>query len=148
MDSFWVIVLFILFAIFSDRKDKKKPVPKRRIPDFGQRPLPDIPLPRQEKKEQQKIIIPELRGAPSLPEIRTNPTVQAQDAILAEQERYQEMMRKKKRQEQREKMEQQATASRGARKQEPQIIAPNLSNLQQAVIWSEILGKPKARRRM
>ncbi|WP_155266757.1 hypothetical protein [Selenomonas ruminantium] len=38
MDSFWVIVLFILFAIFSDRKDKKKPVPKRRIPDFPSAP--------------------------------------------------------------------------------------------------------------
>ena len=46
MDSFWVIVLFILFAIFSDRKDKKKPVPKRRVPDLGRRPLPDIELPR------------------------------------------------------------------------------------------------------
>ena len=56
MDSFWVIVLFILFAIFSDRKDKKKPVPKRRVPDFPQRPLPDIPQPNRERR---KIEIPE-----------------------------------------------------------------------------------------
>ena len=84
MDSFWVIVLFILFAIFSDRKDKKKPVPKRRIPDFPQRPLPDIPQPKQERR---KIEIPELRGAPPLPDIQTTAEVETQDAIRAQQER-------------------------------------------------------------
>ena len=97
MDSFWVIVLFILFAIFSDRKDKKKPVPKRRIPDFPQRPLPDIPQP---KRERRKIEIPELRGAPPLPNIQTTTEVETQDAIRAQQERYQEMLRRKKKQQQ------------------------------------------------
>ena len=141
MDSFWVIVLFILFAIFSDRKDKKKPVPKRRIPDFPQRPLPDIPQP---KRERRKIEIPELRGAPSLPDIQTTAEVETRDAIRAQQERYQEMLRKKKKQ-QREQAE-----SRVEKQQAEPMSAPQstvtLNNLQQAVIWSEILGKPKARR--
>ena len=141
MDSFWVIVLFILFAIFSDRKDKKKPVPKRRIPDFPQRPLPDIPQP---KRERRKIEIPELRGAPSLPDIQTTAEVENRDAIRAQQERYQEMLRKKKKQ-QREQAE-----SRAEKQQAEPMPAPQstvtLNNLQQAVIWSEILGKPKARR--
>ena len=141
MDSFWVIVLFILFAIFSDRKDKKKPVPKRRIPDFPQRPLPDIPQP---KRERIKIEIPELRGAPPLPDIQTTAEVETQDAIRAQQERYQEMLRRRKKQ-------QQLEAERCVEPQRPeQAQAPQntvtLSNLQQAVIWSEILGKPKARR--
>ena len=117
MDSFWVIVLFILFAIFSDRKDKKKPVPKRRIPDFPQRPLPDI---------------------------QTTAEVEAQDAIRVQQERYQEMLRRKKKQ-QREQAE-----SRVEKQQAEPMPAPQstvtLNNLQQAVIWAEILGKPKARR--
>ena len=140
MDSFWVIVLFILFAIFSDRKDKKKPVPKRRIPDFPQRPLPDIPQPKQGRI---KIEIPELRGAPPLPEIQTIAEVETQDAIRAQQERYQEMLRRKKKQ--REQAEKRAEKKRSAQAQAPQNMV-TLSNLQQAVIWSEILGKPKARR--
>lgn len=140
MDSFWVIVLFILFAIFSDRKDKKKPVPKRRIPDFPQRPLPDIPQPKQERI---KIEIPELRGAPPLPEIQTTAEVETQDAIRAQQERYQEMLRRKKKQ--REQAEKRVEKKRAAQAQAPQNTV-TLSNLQQAVIWSEILGKPKARR--
>ena len=140
MDSFWVIVLFILFAIFSDRKDKKKPVPKRRIPDFPQRPLPDIPQPKQERI---KIEIPELRGAPPLPDIQTTAEVETQDAIWAQQERYQEMLRRKKKQ--REQAEKRAEKKRTAQAQAPQNTV-TLSNLQQAVIWSEILGKPKARR--
>ena len=141
MDSFWVIVLFILFAIFSDRKDKKKPVPKRRIPDFPQRPLPDIPQP---KKERIKIEIPELRGAPPLPDIQTTAEVETQEAIRAQQERYQEMLRRKKKQ-QREQAEKRAESQRVEQAQAPQNMV-TLSNLQQAVIWSEILGKPKARR--
>jgi hypothetical protein len=140
MDSFWVIVLFILFAIFSDRKDKKKPVPKRRIPDFPQRPLPDIP---QLKRERRKIEIPELRGAPSLPDIQTSAEVETQDVIRAQQERYQEMLRRKKKQ--REQAEKRAESQRVEQAQAPQNTV-TLSNLQQAVIWSEILGKPKARR--
>ena len=140
MDSFWVIVLFILFAIFSDRKDKKKPVPKRRIPDFPQRPLPDIPQPKQERR---KIEIPELRGAPPLPDIQTTAEVETQDAIRAQQERYQEMLRRKKKQ--REQAEKRAESQRVEQAQAPQNTV-TLSNLQQAVIWSEILGKPKARR--
>ena len=140
MDSFWVIVLFILFAIFSDRKDKKKPVPKRRIPDFPQRPLPDIPQPKQERI---KIEIPELRGAPPLPDIQTTAEVETQDAIRAQQERYQEMLRRKKKQ--REQAEIRAESQRVEQAQAPQNTV-TLSNLQQAVIWSEILGKPKARR--
>ena len=140
MDSFWVIVLFILFAIFSDRKDKKKPVPKRRIPDFPQRPLPDIPQPKQERI---KIEIPELRGAPPLPDIQTTAEVEPQDAIRAQQERYQEMLRRKKKQ--REQAEKRAESQRVEQAQAPQNTV-TLSNLQQAVIWSEILGKPKARR--
>jgi len=141
MDSFWVIVLFILFAIFSDRKDKKKPVPKRRVPDFPQRPLPDIPQP---KRERRKIEIPELRGAPSLPDIQTTAEVETQDAIWAQQERYQEMLRKKK------KQQREQTENRAEKQLAEQTLAPQntvtLNNLQQAVIWSEILGKPKARR--
>ena len=140
MDSFWVIVLFILFAIFSDRKDKKKPVPKRRIPDFPQRPLPDIPQPKQERR---KIEIPELRGAPPLPDIQTTAEVETQEAIRAQQERYQEMLRRKKKQ--REQAEKRAESQRVEQAQAPQNTV-TLSNLQQAVIWSEILGKPKARR--
>ncbi|WP_037353956.1 hypothetical protein [Selenomonas sp. FC4001] len=140
MDSFWVIVLFILFAIFSDRKGKKKPVPKRRIPDFPQRPLPDIPQPKQERI---KIEIPELRGAPPLPDIQTTAEVETQDAIRAQQERYQEMLRRKKKQ--REQAEKRAESQRVEQAQAPQNTV-TLSNLQQAVIWSEILGKPKAKR--
>ena len=141
MDSFWVIVLFILFAIFSDRKDKKKPVPKRRVPDLGRRPLPDIELPRP---KQEKFEIPDLRGAPQMPEIQTTAEVETQDAIRAQQERYQEMLRRKKKQKQREQLERQA-ASQTAQRQSPQTQLM-LNNLQQAVIWSEILGKPKAKR--
>ena len=141
MDSFWVIVLFILFAIFSDRKDKKKPVPKRRVPDLGRRPLPDIELPRP---KQEKFEIPDLRGAPQMPDIQTTAEVETQDAIRAQQERYQEMLRRKKKQKQREQIERQA-ASQTAQRQSPQTQL-TLNNLQQAVIWSEILGKPKAKR--
>ena len=141
MDSFWVIVLFILFAIFSDRKDKKKPVPKRRVPDLGRRPLPDVELPRP---KQEKFEIPDLRGAPQMPEIQTTAEVETQDAIRAQQERYQEMLRRKKKQKQREQLERQA-ASQTAQRQSPQTQLM-LNNLQQAVIWSEILGKPKAKR--
>ncbi len=137
MDSFWVIVLFILFAIFSDKKGKKKPVPKRRTPDLPRRPLPDILQPRREKIE-----IPELRGAPSLPDVMTVPRVQDRDAILAEQQRYQEMLQRKKRQEQLDGRQERTAAA--AQAGQP---AHDLNPLQQAVIWSEILGKPRAYRK-
>lgn len=143
MDSFWVIVLFILFAIFSDKKDKKKPVPRRRVPDLGQRPLPDIPQPRPQKRE--KIIIPELRGAPPLPEIKTSQQVQAEDAIRAEQERYQEMLRRKKRQERENRETQPVVAA--VPQSSPVPVESSGNSLQQAVIWAEILGKPRAYRR-
>ena len=115
-------------------------MPKRRIPDFPQRPLPDIPQPKQERI---KIEIPELRGAPPLPDIQTTAEVETQDAIRAQQERYQEMLRRKKKQ--REQTEKRAESQRVEQAQAPQNTV-TLSNLQQAVIWSEILGKPKARR--
>ena len=137
MDSFWVIVLFILFAIFSDRKGKKKPGPRRRTPDLPQRPLPDIAPPRREKIE-----IPELRGAPPLPNVRTTPQVQEREAILVEQQRYQEMMRRKKRRDQAAVPQEKQTVA--AQTRQPAI---GLNTLQQAVIWSEILGKPRAYRK-
>ena len=142
MDSFWVIVLFILFAIFSDRKDKKKPVPKRRVPDLGRRPLPDVELPRP---KQEKFEIPDLRGAPQMPDIQTTAEVETQDVIRAQQEHYQEMLRRKKKQQQREQAESRAEKQRAEQMPAPQSMV-TLNNLQQAVIWSEILGKPKARR--
>ncbi|MCR5756334.1 MAG: hypothetical protein K6F95_00280 [Selenomonas sp.] len=141
MDSFWVIVLFILFAVFSDRKDKKKPVPKRRIPDGETNPFPDRQ--NSSKNKREKIEIPELRGAPPLPEIRTSSRVQDHDAILPEQARYQEMLRKRMKKQQRE---QESSPVISVETALPQGVA-NVNNLQQAVIWTEILGKPKAYRR-
>jgi len=138
MDSFWVIVLFILLAIFSDRKDKKRPVPKRRMPDSGQQSLPDDEQPGQGRRIMFEI--PELRGAPDLPSIQPSPHVQTSDAILAEQKRYQEMLRNKKKK-QLDREEEQS----GSRETEQQS-AVNSNTLQQAVIWSEILSKPKAYR--
>ena len=137
MDSFWVIVLFILFAIFSDKKGQKKPVPKRRVPDLPSRPLPDIMQPRREKME-----IPELRGAPSRPDVVTVPQVQERDEILAEQRRYQEMLRRKKRRAQAASLPEKTAAA----VQSGQLPI-GLDSLQQAVIWSEILGKPRAYRK-
>lgn len=137
MDSFWVIVLFILFAIFSDKKGGKKPVPKRRTPDLPRRPLPDIMQPRRERIE-----IPELRGAPPLPDVATVPQVQDRDEILAEQQRYQEMLRRKKRKEQ--SVGQPEKAAAAIQNGQSSI---GLSTLQQAVVWSEILGKPRAYRK-
>ena len=139
MDSFWVIVLFILFAIFSDKKGGKKPVPKRRTPDLPRRPLPDIMQPRRERIE-----IPELRGAPQ-PQVVTVPQVQERDEILAEQQRYQEMLRRKKRQQRQEQAASQSEKAAAALQNRPSAIG--LNTLQQAVIWSEILGKPRAYRK-
>jgi hypothetical protein len=70
--------------------------------------------------------------------------VETQDAIWAQQERYQEMLRKKKKQ-QREQTENRAEKQLAEQTPAPQSTV-TLNNLQQAVIWSEILGKPKARR--
>ena len=140
MDSFWVIVLFILFAIFSDKKGGKKPVPKRRTPDLPRRPLPDILQPRRERIE-----IPELRGAPPQPQVVTMPQVQERDEILAEQQRYQEMLQRKKRQKQMEPSASRPENAAAALQNGPSAIG--LNTLQQAVIWSEILGKPRAYRK-
>jgi hypothetical protein len=91
-----------------------------------------------------KIEIPELRGAPPLPDIQTTAEVETQDAIRVQQERYQEMLRRKKKQ-QREQAESRAEKQRAEQMPAPQGTV-TLNNLQQAVIWAEILGKPKARR--
>ncbi|MBQ1920552.1 MAG: hypothetical protein II176_07555 [Selenomonas sp.] len=142
MDSFWVIVLFILFAVLSDRTGKKKPVPKRRVPDLGRRPLPDISGPESEP-EQIKLEIPELRGAPPLPEINTSVHVQAEDEIAAQQARYQEMLRQKRKREQQAARETEAKAAA----QRHVESTPSLNDMQQAVVWAEILGKPRALQR-
>ena len=52
---------------------------------------------------------------------------------------------RKDKKKQREQAEKRAESQRVEQAQAPQNTV-TLSNLQQAVIWSEILGKPKARR--
>lgn len=145
MDSFWAIILFVIFAIISDRTGKKKPVPKRRVPNPGRRPVPDISAPDTDRLERAKLEIPELKGAPSLPELETVSQVQAEAEIIAQQEKYQEMLREKRRREQRRAEEAQ---QRKADKEAAAAVMPGLNEIQQAIVWSEILAKPRAYRRI
>ena len=141
MDSFWVILLFIIFAVLSDKTSKKKPVPKRRLPDVEQRPLPDFG-----ERLRGKIKIPDLRGAPPLPEVETTEQVQAEAEILAQQERYQEMLRAQRKRKQ--QAAQQLQQPQLATARQTATAAAGLSDMQQAIVWAEVLGKPRAYRRI
>lgn len=116
--EFWVVLLFAIIAIVSDRMDsKKKPPPKK------------IPLPRQPRRTP--IEIPELKNEPRRTDkiiYQEHETVNVEEQLRkqAEEARLREQELEKKR----------------------RILPPlNPVTMRDAIVLSEIIGKPKAYRR-
>lgn len=144
--EFWVVLLFAIIAIVSDRMDsKKKPPPKK------------IPLPRQPRRTP--IEIPELKNEPRRTDkiiYQEHETVnveeqlrkQAEEARLREQELERKRREEKTRQLEIENYERAAKLKPALTAVKRQILPPlNPVTMRDAIVLSEIIGKPKAYRR-
>lgn len=158
MDSFWLFILFVFLSIAFDKLGKKKkPVPK--LPPREQ-PLP--PPAQPGKPRELGFEVPKLEGAP---EPERPSTVQDEqgvwheaDSILQEQLQALEEAERDRRQDEERERRESALREAEARAYAAQAKLPGQAaahrapaveagQLRAAVIWSEILGKPKALRR-
>lgn len=155
MDSFWLFVLFVILSIVFDRKGKKKPVPRQQRP---------VEPPAQPGKSQNLgFEVPKLEGAP---EPERPVTVQDEQGVWHEAgsllqehlEALEEAERDRRQDEERERRER-AIREAEARAYEIQAKLPGRNHIAEpagpltpeqaraAIVWAEILGKPKALRR-
>ena len=167
--SIWVIVLFAIMAILSDKLGKKKP--PKKMPPFPPRDVdrtlpPPMPEPWGKAERGEKNVpfeIPDIKGAP-LPQGMTDeggiyrePGTKMQDMLEAYREEMADKARaaayEAKRQEEEAAIraeeeavyEQQAGLKKSALSEN---ILPRFTKeqVQQSIVMAEILGKPKAYR--
>ena len=143
-----LIVVAVAIAIFDDRMRGRKKVPPPTVPQ-------DIPRPRQRSVKNERFEIPPLRGIPADMEI----TVDAE--VLRAQE-LREKWETAQREAQRTRMREQRAVRRAAAEEREAVAAvsrsvvphaaaflPQLTPdlMKQAVVLSEVLGKPRALRK-
>lgn len=140
---FMVIGGFILFQILTSRSEKKRgPVPAP-MP----RPMPEVPT---EQPKDLGFKIPPLKGAPKDAQTEAQEAQKAEedlDALRRESyERHlaEKQAREEKKEQERLRREHQAREIKTATPEEWRFSPDALRN---AVIWSEIMAPPKARRR-
>lgn len=167
--SIWVIVLFAIMAILSDKLGKKKPPQKMPRPfpsrDEGSKLPPPMPSPWGTAKKEGNFPfkIPDIKGAP-LPKGATDeggvyrePGTKMQDMLEAYREEMADKARtaayEAKRQEEEAaiRAEEEAIYEKqaGLKKSRPsENILPRFTKeqVQQSIVMAEILGKPKAYR--
>lgn len=144
MDSFWIIVLFLLASWYFDKRAKKKP----QAPQRGPRPtLPPQPVPWEEAQGGNiPFEIPKIKGAPG-------EKILVMDS--AEAQAYEEKLAEEKQRARRARLLAEdaravpeppvpGTPQKEAR-QSPFSLTPE--SAREAVLLAEILGKPKAHRR-
>lgn len=174
MSFVWLILIFVIIAIVSDkfggrkrpRGSVRKRLPQMRLP-------PSMPQPWQQDgrgagSSPIAFEIPELRGAPPVREKGGDVCREVDASIAAESEAHQseqrdalrrrprEVIRRRQREASRRQeatclMEERAAVSPAVREAEvrTQSLIPTLTpaSMQQAVVLAEILGNPKALRR-
>lgn len=146
MESALMILVFVLFAVLSDKKGSKKKVPAPRQDN-----------PRANTSENLGFKIPELRNAPDSAKRDAEWIIQQQQAYRQEQEA---KRREAEYQKQRLRAEEQIRAAEqaayeiqaklaSAPQRQPRLRIPALTpeSARQAVVLAEILGRPKAYRR-
>ena len=154
MDSFWLFVLFVILSIVFDRKGKKKPVPRQQ---------PMEPPEQPERSGDLGFEVPKLEGAPK-PERPA--TVQDEqgvwheaDSVLQEHLEALEAAERDRRQDEERERRERAIREAEARAYAAQAKLPGHDGAAEpappltpeqaraAIVWSEILGRPKALRR-
>lgn len=167
--SIWVIVLFAIMAILSDKLGKKKPPQKMPRPfpprDEGSKLPPPMPSPWGTAKKEGNLPfeIPDIKGAP-LPKGATDeggvyrePGTKMQDMLEAYREEMADKARaaayeaKRQKEEAAIRAEEEAAYEKqaGLKKSRPsENILPRFTKeqVQQSIVMAEILGKPKAYR--
>ncbi|MDD6135174.1 MAG: hypothetical protein PUB49_10910 [Selenomonadaceae bacterium] len=146
MESVLMIIVFVLFAVLSDKKGSKK----------------NVPVPRQENPAAKNggklgFNIPELRNAPDTAKRDADWILQQEQAYRQEQaakRREEEYHKQRVREEEQIRAAEQAAYEVQAKlakvsRRQPQVRIPILTpkSAQQAVVLAEILGRPKAYRR-
>lgn len=144
--DFLGILLFLLVTVIIDRIDSKRNTPPRKNP-----------LPRQPRRTP--IEIPELKNEPRSTDkliYQEHETVNLEEQLQkqAEEARLRELELEKKRREERTRQLEIENYERAAKLKpaktllRPRILPPlNPVNMRDAVVLSEIIGRPKAYRR-
>ncbi len=169
--SVWVIILFAVMAILSDKLGKKKPS-KKMPPPFPPRGAdrtlpPPMPAPwgTEKKGNELPFEIPDLKGAPLPPGradeggVYREPGTKVQDMLEAYREEMADKARTAAYEEQRRMEEAAARAAEeaayaqqaGLVKKPQASVGPLLPHftpeqVQQSIVMAEILGRPKAYR--
>ena len=168
--SIWVIVLFAIMAILSDKLGKKKP--SKKMPPFPPRDVdrtlpPPMPAPwgTEKKGKELPFEIPDLKGAPLPPGradeggVYREPGTKVQDMLEAYREEMADKARAAAYEAQRRaeeaaiRAEEEAVYAQQAglakkKTARRAVILPQFTpdQVQQAVVMAEILGRPKAYR--
>lgn len=149
MESVLMIVIFVLFAVLTDKKGEKKKTPL---------PLPRQSMPPQKKGEGLGFQIPELRNAPGTvyrePGTILSQQMQDYQQELAARKHEEEYKQQRLLEEQQIRAAEQAAYEEQAKLSEMPAPRPGWNipvltpeSARQAVVLAEILGNPKAYRR-
>ncbi len=170
METILAIAAGLLFVFISDKLDKKKPKAKR---PHGERPFPRSPgpvklpppmpqpWPKDTKQKQGKFDIPPIQGAPPVPSgqdgvyreagTQIQSQAEAYHREVQENSKYRAYLEKKQETEAKERAAEQAAYQQGAKIPGTAGKRPVLELQPQAmlnaVIYAELLGRPKAQRR-
>ena len=141
------VAAFVLFRVFSSRTETKRrgPVP---------RPMPvPMPAPEPTAEPQPKDLgfkIPPLKGAPKDAQAEAQEARNADEELdVLRRESYERHMAEKQAREEKKEQERLRREHREREMQtaKPETLSFSPDALRNAVIWSEVLGKPKALRK-
>ena len=143
MEYLILIILAIGISILDDRFGGKKKVPPPTLPQ-------EVPRPRRRTKKmqtQERFEIPPMRGVPGQAEITVETEVlRAQELRAKWEEARRAAQQEKRARERRERLAAEQAAADLPRASAPSALLPHLTadTMKQAVVLSEILGKPRA----
>lgn len=150
MEYLLIILIIAAFSLLEDRVRGKKKVPPPTVPR-------EIPRPQKQQKTQGGTFdIPPMRNAPqsARADAEAEAVLRAQEELRAKwEEQRRAAEREKRRQRRQEELRaaaaQAAPAHATARHRTAHALLPQLTPdaMQQAVVLSEILGRPRAMRR-
>lgn len=148
MEYLLIIVIVAAFSLLDDRIRGKKKVPPPTVPR-------EIPQPEKQQRAQGGTFeIPPMRNVPQASRPDAEAALRTQEELRAKWEEQRRAAEQKKRQQRRQEelraaAVQTAPAHQPLRRRPMRALLPQLTPaaMQQAVVLSEILGRPRAMRR-
>ena len=147
MDSIWMIIIFAIIAVISDKMDSKPKVKKPKQPPVIIMSPPDKKPVKVGDKLKQPLK-PTKKLTIEIPDLKSAPVPKANDNVYREPDKVAIVTSKVKppipKKVVIEEIESQVVPA--TKLKNDQVKKPAVNDLRQAIIWSEILGKPRAYR--